>query len=210
MPRPARQVDRRAPDAAVPLACLAVFLVVWGALAVAPRYREDWLLENLPTFVAVPLAVWSYWRARLSDRSYVQATAFLLLHAIGSHYTYSEVPMGAWAQQALGLARNHYDRFVHLSFGVLMVRPALDLVARATRPERSGAALALSVLCVLAASAGYELIEWVVASVADPAAGTAFLGTQGDAWDAQKDMALALVGATAAALLEASLRRSRR
>jgi hypothetical protein len=89
-----------------------VFLAVWGALAVAPSYRDDWLLENLPVFVALPLAVGTYRRFRFSDRAYVQATAFALLHAAGSHYTYSEVPFGWWMARAFDLSRNHYDRLV--------------------------------------------------------------------------------------------------
>jgi uncharacterized membrane protein YjdF len=80
----------------VPLICLIVFAVVWTALAVSPRFREDWLLENLLTFVAVPAALWSWRRFRFSDRAYVQATIFLILHTVGSHYTYSEVPLGNW------------------------------------------------------------------------------------------------------------------
>src|SRR5512147_1698093 len=89
-PRPVSGRRTRAtPSAIVPASCLAIFLVVWTALAIAPHYRADWLLENLPTFVAVPVAVVGYRRFRFSDRAYVQATIFLLLHTIGSHYTYS-------------------------------------------------------------------------------------------------------------------------
>lgn len=185
-----------------PLACLVIFAVVWLALAIAPRYREDWLLENLPTFVFVPALVWTHRRFRFSDRSYVRMTIFLLLHTIGSHYTYSEVPMGGWLQEGLGLSRNHYDRFVHLAFGFLFVRPVGELIRRSTPGAGAVAICVLSIASVAALSVGYELLEWATAAVVDPAAGTAFLGTQGDPWDAQKDMALAVGGALAAALLD--------
>jgi putative membrane protein len=186
-------------DHRVPAACLAVFLVVWVALGIAPRNRADWLLENLPTFVGVPIAVAGARRFRFSDRSYVQATVFLVLHTIGSHYTYSEVPLGHWARDGLGLVRNHYDRVVHFAFGLLMLRPIRELGFRPRhRPGRLGV-LYFSIAGVAWWSMLYEVVEWLVARVVDPAAGTAFLGTQGDPWDAEKDMALALCGALVAA-----------
>jgi putative membrane protein len=189
----------------VPATCLVVFLAVWTAMAVAPRYPEDWFLENLPTFVFVPIAVLSYRRFRFSDAAYVQATLFAVLHTIGSHYTYSEVPLGDWVRDAFDLSRNHYDRFVHFSFGLLMLRPLCELAlpAAAAVGLRS-AYLGLSLVAFW--SALYEIVEWAVASIADPGAGTAYLGTQGDVWDAQKDVALAWGGALAALLIEAALR----
>jgi putative membrane protein len=208
-------VDRRAAEAqrpsgslrshVVPLACLAVFTVAWVLLAIDPRYRQDWLLENLPTFVFVPAAVLTYRRFRFSDRAYVQVTVFLILHTIGSHYTYSEVPAGDWIKEAFALARNHYDRLVHFSFGLLMLRPLRELAIR--KPSALGrfSLPYLSVANVVLWSVAYELLEWLVASIADPTAGIAYLGTQGDVWDAQKDMALAALGGIIAATVEAML-----
>lgn len=186
----------------VPGLCLAVFAAIWIALAIAPRYREDWLLENALTALAVPLAILTYRRWRLSDRAYVQITLFLILHTVGSHYTYSEVPLGDWARTALGLTRNHYDRLVHFAFGLLMLRPVRELTLR--RAQRLGprASAWLSVAQILACSVIYEFIEWGVAAVVDPQAGTAYLGTQGDEWDSQKDMACAAAGALIAAAVE--------
>ena len=186
----------------MPAACLAIFVVAWTALAIAPRHRADWVLENLPTFIGVPIAVVGYRRFRFSDRAYVQATIFLLLHTIGSHYTYSEVPVGEWIRDLLGLARNHYDRVVHFAFGVLMLRPVRELGFRSRAAPGRFAVLYFSAAGVACWSLVYEVVEWLVASVADPAAGTAYLGTQGDLWDTQKDMALALCGAVVAALIE--------
>jgi putative membrane protein len=171
-------------------------------LAIAPRYRADWLLENLPTFVAVPVAVVGYRHFRFSTRAYVQATIFLLLHTVGSHYTYSEVPLGDWIRDLFGLSRNHYDRVVHFAFGLLMLRPVRELGFRSPGAAGRFAVLWFSAAGVACWSLLYEVTEWLVASLADPAAGTAYLGTQGDVWDAQKDMALALCGAALAALFE--------
>ena len=188
----------------VPALCLGVFLVAWSALAIAPRFRDAWLLENLPVFGAVPLFVWGARRFRFSDRAYVQGTVFLVLHAIGSHYTYSEVPLGDWLRDALGLARNHYDRGVHFAFGLLLLRPIRELGfgrGRLRRPGELGT-LYFSVAGVALWSVLYEIAEWLTARVADPAAGTAYLGTQGDPWDAEKDMGLAFLGALLALLLE--------
>ena len=179
-----------------------MFAVVWSALAIAPSYRADWVLENAPTFIGVPLAVAGYRRFRFSDRAYVQATLFLVLHSIGAHYTYSEVPFGAWMQNAFGLGRNHFDRLVHFSFGLLMLRPVRELGFRPGRAPGRIALFYFSVAGVALWSLLYEVVEWAVAAVVDPAAGTAYLGTQGDAWDAEKDMALAVLGGVIAATYE--------
>ncbi|MCC6766288.1 MAG: DUF2238 domain-containing protein [Deltaproteobacteria bacterium] len=196
----------------MPATCLGVFLVVWVALAIAPRFREDWFLENLPTLVALPLVVWSSRRFRFSDRAYAQGTLFAILHTIGSHYTYSEVPIGDWIRDAFGLGRNHYDRFVHFAFGLLMLRPVRELGFGRGQHRRPGelGTLYFSIAGVALWSALYEIVEWLTARVVDPAAGTAFLGTQGDPWDAEKDMACALVGALVAAALAAARARTGR
>jgi putative membrane protein len=182
---------------------------VWTALAIAPRFRADWLLENLPIFVAVPAVLYGHRRFRFSDRAYVQGTIFLILHTIGSHYTYSEVPLGDWVRDVFGLARNHYDRAVHFSFGALLLRPIRELGFGRGRARAPGelATLFFSVAGVALWSTLYEIVEWLTALVVDPAAGTAFLGTQGDPWDAEKDMACALVGSLLAAAVEAVLDR---
>jgi len=190
------------PSHRVPAACLAVFAVVWIALAIEPRYRADWFLENQPTFLAIPLALLTYRRFRFSDQSYIQATIFLILHTFGSHYTYSEVPLGDWVRDALGLARNHYDRVVHFSFGLLMLRPSRELAIRRPRALGRFAVFYLSFAAIAWWGILYEGVEWVTASVADPEAGTAYLGTQGDVWDSQKDTLLHCAGALIAAAVD--------
>ena len=181
---------------------------MWGLLAVAPSDRMDWLLENGLTFIAVPLLLWNHRRRPLSDRAYVQITIFLVLHTIGSHWTYAEVPAGFWVKDALGLRRNHYDRLVHFSFGLLMLRPIRELGFGATREPGRMALAYFTIAGVALWSCLYEVLEWAVAATVDPAAGTAYLGTQGDQWDAEKDMGLAVLGAMIAATVE--WRRDRR
>lgn len=187
----------------VPLICLALFAVAWLGLAISPRYRDAWLLENLITFVAVPAVVLTYRRFRISNTGYVLATSFLLLHTIGSHYTYSEVPVGDWVRDWLELSRNHYDRFVHFAFGLLMLRPLRELAIRRPAALGGAATFLVSVALVALGSVVYEVTEWWVAVISDPDAGHAFLGTQGDIWDAQWDMALACGGGIVAATIHA-------
>ncbi len=167
-----------------------------------PRYPEDWLLENLLTFACVPAAVLTYRRFRFTDQAYVQALLFLILHTVGSHYTYSHVPLGDWAQEVFGFSRNHYDRLVHFSFGLLMLRPMRELVIRRPKVLGHAAVFFLSFAAIACLSLGYEMLEWTVAAVVDPSAGTAYLGTQGDVWDAQKDSAFACAGALIAAAID--------
>lgn len=179
----------------VPAACLAAWFGVWAICAISPYDRTDWLLENLLTFAAVGVLLATFRRFRFSDRAYVQITAFMILHAIGGHYTYSQVPLGDWLKDAFGLARNHFDRVVHFSFGLLMLRPMRELGFRDDPKLGRVAKLYFSTAGVGLWSTAYEIVEWGVAAIVDPEAGTAYLGTQGDVWDAQKDMGLALAGA---------------
>jgi putative membrane protein len=199
---------------AVPAALLLAYGVVWGALAIAPKHRADWWLENVLVFVAIPLLVWSSSRLRLRNVSYVALFVFFVFHAIGSHYTYSEVPVDAWCQAwlgfspdaAFGFERNHYDRLVHFLYGLLAIPAALDIVDARAPTTRLWRWL-LAVGFVTSHSLLYELIEWGAAVVFGGDLRMAFLGTQGDVWDAQKDMALALLGSVIAATVLVEARR---
>lgn len=195
------------PSARVPLWLLAAFAVIWLALAIAPRYRADWLLENVLVLVVVPWLVWAWRRLPLSNGAYVAIFCFLVLHLVGAHYTYSEVPYDQWSQavfghspgQLLGFERNHYDRLVHFLYGVLVMPAAVELLA-ARAPSRGGWAILLPICFVMSHSVIYETIEWLAAEVFGGDLGIAYLGTQGDVWDAHKDMALAALGAVLARL----------
>jgi len=181
-------------------ALLAVFAAAWIWAGIHPLFRHDWLLENYLVFIFVPLIVVTGRYFRLSDLSYTFITIFMVMHVIGSHYTYAEVPFGVTLQHWVGSDRNMYDRAVHFSFGLLLAYPMREIFVRITG-ARGFWGYYLPLDLVLAFSCVYELIEWIAARNVDPAAGLAFLGSQGDVWDAQKDMACAGVGALVAILI---------
>ena len=173
---------------------LLVFIAVWIWAAINPSYRHDWLLENYLVFIFVPLILilgkW-FW---LSNVSYTLITIFMILHVVGSHYTYAEVPFGFTLQEWFGATRNMYDRLVHFTFGFLLAYPIREVFIRISR-ARGFWAYYLPIDLVLSFSALYEIVEWLTALNVDPSAGLAFLGSQGDVWDAQKDMLVAGIGA---------------
>lgn len=177
-----------------------VYAVWWAALAIAPYNRFDWFLENLLVIVFVGLLAVTYRRFPLSDLSYLLIAVFLALHAVGAHYTYSKAPVGGWMGELLGWERNHYDRAVHFLFGLLCAYPLRETVMRGCAVTGWRAGL-LAFAVVMAFSSGYEMLEWGAAMLLDPEAGMAFLGTQGDVFDAQKDTTLATSGAVIALLL---------
>lgn len=184
-----------------PLVLLLVYAAAWLGLAIAPSYRQVWLLESLLSFAAVPLFVWTHRRLRLTDLACTLLFAFFLLHAVGAHYSYSEVPYDRWVEALTGhsvdlhgLRRNHYDRLVHLAYG-LLVTPAAVEVLDARTPQRGVWRWIVPFALMLACSAGYEMLEWIAAEVFGGDLGQAYVGAQSDGWDAQKDMALAGLGA---------------
>ncbi|AND68617.1 hypothetical protein ATSB10_11630 [Dyella thiooxydans] len=202
-----------------PALLLGLFLIATSLLGIAPRYRQDWLLENAVVLVALPLLTYGWHRLRFSRGACIAMFAFLLLHEVGAHYTYSEVPYDAWFQRLtghsldrlLGFPRNEYDRLVHFLYGLLVTPMAVELLdGRA--PPRGIWRWILPVTFVMSHSVVYELVEWLAAVHFGSGLGTAYLGTQGDPWDAQKDMALAALGSVLAMLAKAAgdaLRRGR-
>jgi putative membrane protein len=181
---------------------MAWYLAVWVITAIHPLDRKDWVLENVLAVTLVAGLVLTYRRFPLSDTSYLLITLFLTLHAIGAHYTYSEVPLGYWLKDWGHFSRNHFDRVVHFCFGLLMAYPVREVFLRVAS-TRGFWAYYLPLDVTLAFSAIYEIIEMLVAVVIAPSAGDAYLGTQGDIWDAQKDMALAGCGALLCMLITA-------
>ena len=168
--------------------------IVWIYAAIHPLKRDDWLLENLLVFVSVPLLVLTYHRLAFSNGFYLLVFLFLILHAAGAHYTYSEVPFGYWLKDTFQLRRNHFDRIVHFAYGLLLTYPVHEMLLRVMK-VRGYWALLLAVAIIISLSGLFEIIEAVVAWFVDPDLGAAYLGIQGDVWDAQKDMALAVLGA---------------
>lgn len=182
------------------LTLASVFFAVWLWAAIHPLFWDDWLLENYLVFFFVPIIVGTGFYFRLSRVSYGLITIFMCLHVIGSHYTYSEVPFGFVLQRWLGANRNMYDRLIHFCFGLLLAYPIREMFLRVAKVRGFwGYYLPLDV--ALSFSTIYELIEWAAAESIDPKAGLAFLGTQGDIWDAQKDIALGGLGALIAMIV---------
>lgn len=199
------------------LTLVGVFLLIWGALAINPLNRHDWLLENL---LVLGLAA----ALLLGHKHYVPSRSagtliflYLCIHQLGAHYTYANVPYDDWWQALtgeslnaqMGWDRNQFDRLAHFSYGLLLAFPIREVLIRlGLRPGIWS--LVLPVDIVLSTSAVYELIEWLGAEMLDGGLGRTFLATQNDRWDPQKDMALATVGAIIAMLVTAFAVRPRR
>ncbi|HEX6883560.1 MAG TPA: DUF2238 domain-containing protein [Planctomycetota bacterium] len=193
---------------AFPLVLLGLILLLGIALGIDPHYRDDWLLENLLAAGGVLALVLTWRRLPLSRLSYTLIFVFLVLHEVGAHYTYAEVPYDAWwarltgrgLNEHLGFERNHYDRLVHFAYGFLLAYPVRELFVRVADARGIwGYLLPLDV--VMSTSMLYELIEWAAAEAFGGELGAAYLGSQGDVWDAQKDMGLASLGAALALTL---------
>lgn len=203
---PVKPVDRR-----------QWLLLAIGAAALTSIYGSPFPdlapLQNIPT-LTVLLALWFAPQLRaLSPGAFASICFFLLLHTIGGRYAYSYVPYDSWFHW-LGLAgpteifqldRNHYDRLVHFAFGALLLRPLAELLSPDPRAPGIRAAI-LAVAFVLAVSALYEIFEWLLTMVMAPGNADAYNGQQGDMWDAQKDMAVALAGAIASAVVQRMVR----
>ncbi|BCA52926.1 conserved membrane protein of unknown function [Nitrospira sp. KM1] len=177
------------------LLALAVwYAVAWTALAIEPVDRRDWLLENILALTAIAALAVTYRWFQFSTPSYVLITVFLTLHAVGAHYTYAEVPFGFWLKDTFGLSRNPFDRLVHFSYGLFLVYPFREVLVRLAGIGGFWA-FYLPVSGMLAQGGLFEVIEAIVAKIVSPELGTAYLGMQGDEWDAQMDMLSALLGA---------------
>jgi putative membrane protein len=192
--------------ARLPLALLALLAVV-GAMTLwaPPAGRTSWALEVGPGLCEVAILLVTYRRRPLSHLIYVTVFLHLLVLIYGGYYTYALTPLGNWAKEAFGLGRNHYDRVGHVALGVFPVFLARELLLY-TSPLRRGKWLfALSVSLVFSFAAFWELLEWWVTLLVAADVGQAFLGSQGDVWDAQWDMLLALIGAVVSLLIGSRL-----
>ncbi len=187
------QVHPKPKPTIIPIICLAIYGVVWAVMAIHPVYPADWRLENILAMLAVAFFVVTYRSFPLSNLSYIPLTIFMILHAVGAHYTYAETPIGDWMAPIFGWERNNFDRVVHLLFGLLLAYPVRELYYRVIG-SRGIWGIVLPLDLMISLSAIYELVEWGATVIVNPKAGMAFLGAQGDLWDAQKDMALAALG----------------
>ena len=176
------------------LTTLAVLYAAWWvALAIHPLDRSDWWMENALVFLGVGFLVWTYKPFPLSRVSYTCIFVFMVLHALGAHYTYAKVPYQEWIP-ALAGGRNMYDRLVHFCYGLLLAYPIREMFLRIGN-VRGFWGYFLPLDLTMSTSMLYELIEWGAAVTVGKDLGAAYLGTQGDIWDAHKDMALASLGA---------------
>ena len=200
------------------LVLAVIFAIEWVLLAISPHDRADWALENVIVIALVVLLAATYRKFPLSRVSYTLIFLFLMLHEVGAHYTYSRVPYDEWMiglfgfslDQALGFERNHFDRFVHFCYGLLFAYPIREVFIRIADVKGFwGYFLPLDV--TMSTSMIYELVEWGAARLLGGDLGMAYLGTQGDVWDAHMDMALASLGALIAmsvtALININLQR---
>ena len=190
--------DRSAIRECAGLLLLTLLALVWSGYN--PWDRLTWFLEVFPVLVGLPILLLTYHKHPLSLLAYRLIFLHALILIIGGQYTYARVPVGLWVQDFFELSRNHYDRLGHLAQGFVPAIIAREVLLRAT-PLQPGRWLMFLVVCVcLAISAVYELVEWLAAVVSEEAA-ESFLGTQGDNWDTQWDMFLALCGALLALAL---------
>lgn len=194
------------------LVLAALFGLIWIALAIEPYDRHDWALENALVLAFAAGIAASYRQFTFSRVSYTLIFLFLCLHAVGAHYTYAEVPYDAWwkaltgatLNQWMGWERNHFDRLVHFLYGLLFAYPLREVFLRVAQ-ARGFWGYFLPLDFTLATSAMFELFEWAAAAFFGGDLGVAYLGTQGDVWDAHKDMLLAGCGATLAMLVTAGI-----
>ena len=189
-----------------------LFGLLWVVLAIHPHNRSDWLLENALAVAAVVLLVGLRRRLVFSRVSYTLIFLFMCLHQVGAHYTYSEVPYDQWFSALTGRTfnslagwqRNNFDRVVHFSYGLFLAYPIREIFLRVAN-VRGFWGYFLPLDLAMSTSMIYELLEWATAETFGGELGQAYLGTQGDIWDAHKDMALASLGALLAMLAIAAI-----
>jgi putative membrane protein len=184
-------------------ACAALLAVS----LIRPNYPHEQWLQHPPTVIALAALLWAARQQWFSNAAMTCLVAFIAMHLVGARWIYSYVPYERWCnavvgsgpQEWFGWTRNHYDRLVHVAFGALFVLPLVELGVRFGRLRFRGAVV-FALLMIATVSAVYEVFEWLLAMIAAPEYAEAYNGQQGDLWDAQKDMALALAGGGASAL----------
>ncbi len=179
------------------LLLLAAMVFIWSGWK--PYDRVTWWLEVSPALIGGAILTFTYSRFRFTTLVYVLVTLHMILIFVGGHYTYARVPLFQWLEPLFGWQRNHFDRFGHFMQGLVPALIARELFVRLRVVNSAGWRFSIIVLLCLGISALYELLEWATALIAGSAA-TAFLGSQGDPWDTQQDMFMALLGAVCALL----------
>ncbi|MBD79716.1 MAG: hypothetical protein CL840_12430 [Crocinitomicaceae bacterium] len=183
------------------------FVLLWASTLFQTTDLNNWFLENLLVILFLSVLSLTYSRYKFSDLSYLMIFVYLCLHIHGAMHTYAEAPIGYWLSDALSWSRNNYDRIVHFSFGFLLAYPMREVFLNILKVKRWVAWL-LPMEITLSFSGMYEIIEWSVADLFFPEQGVAYLGTQGDIWDAQKDMALAFLGSILITIIVLAIRKA--
>lgn len=171
----------------------ALYIVVWIIMAINPKYPDDWLLENVLVFIFFPFVIWMDIKYKYHLLSIILILIFASLHSLGSHYTYAEMEHFNAITEFFGFERNHFDRLVHFLFGLLVFRILFEMITSDIESVKT--ALIFTFTMIVTISTLYEMLEWLVVIIFHPELGSSFLGTQGDIWDAQKDMLAATLGA---------------
>jgi putative membrane protein len=169
-----------------------IYVVVWLFLAIDPKHFDDWLLENVLVFVLFPTVILLDRRYSLSFFSIFLLLIFASLHSLGAHYTYAEMKHFNYITNSFGFERNHFDRVVHFCFGLLIFKAIFEIVLHYISSIKISILFTASIVISIAAI--YEILEWFAAITFKPELGIAFLGTQGDIWDAQQDIFVAVIG----------------
>jgi putative membrane protein len=184
----------------LPVLLFALYLVEFAVLAIHPVSRPTWISENVTMLVVVVPLVWLYLRGiRFSNAAYLLMSVLIFLHTIGGHYTFANVPFD-WVTNWIGAERNHFDRLAHFSVGFYAYAICEFVESRRLSTNR-GFSLLFAIASILAVASLFEIVEWLYAASASPTAGAEFLGSQGDIWDAQKDMLADGLGAILASIL---------
>ncbi len=192
-----------------PAALLGLYAVFFTVLAFNPIDRPTWFAENATVWLIVGTLIVLWVRGiRFSNLAYVLTAVLIFLHTLGGHYTFAKVPFD-WFTNFFGFERNHYDRIAHFTVGFYAFAVAEWLMVKRLVANRF-LLFTYPVFVIAAVAMGYEVIEWIYAASADPLAGAAYLGSQGDIWDAQKDMALDTLGAILATVLFFVVRRPKK
>ncbi len=183
-----------------PLILLSLFLIILLISGISPNYRNVWLSEHIVTVFVLGILILTYKKFQFSNLSYTLIFVFLVMNTIGSHYSYSEVPMFEWIKEAFDLSRNHYDRLAHFMYGLTFYFPIYEFISKKLKVRGIWAHL-VSFLIIIGTKGLYEILEFASIFFSSADTSTGFLGMQGDVWDAQKDMLLGGIGALVSGIL---------